>query len=207
MQLLLKLFGSWIQFFYFSFDRVVLYGHLSFFQREGHVVSFFRNLHGVPTLSKEVLSKRTQEYHRWVEAFARKQNSPLEWARPGERKEDWERPALERRRTRRHFGVYYILMSMEQGPSFRISPPKFPTADPNYRIVRAQRSRYRHYYFYIYDQQLGAFCLRVGSFLPFQATAYVNGHEFIARELTRKKINFTQRENSFTAVADPKALQ
>jgi hypothetical protein len=207
MQLFVKLFSGWIQFFYFSFDRVVLHGHLSFFQREGHVVAFFRNLIGVPVLSKEVLSKRTQDYNRWVEAFARKQNCPLEWAPPGERKEDWVRPALQRRRAGQHFGVYYILMSMEQGPSFRISPPKFPTTDPNYRIVRAQRSRYRHYYFYIYDQQLGACSVRIGSFLPFQATAYVNAHEFIARELARKKILFTQRENSFTAVADPKALQ
>jgi len=58
MQLLLKLFGSWMQFFYFSFDRVVLHGHLTFFQLEGNVVAFFRNLLGVPVLSKEVLGKR-----------------------------------------------------------------------------------------------------------------------------------------------------
>jgi hypothetical protein len=161
----------------------------------------------VPVLSKEVLSQRTQDYNRWVAAFARKQKCPLQWAQPGQRKEDWVRPALERRRARQQFGVYFILMSMEQGPSFRITSPKFPTADPNYRILRAQRSRYRHYYFYIYDQQLGALALRIGSFLPFPATAYLNGHEFIARELTRRKIRFTQRENSFTDVADVQALQ
>jgi hypothetical protein len=207
MQRLLKLFGSWVQFFYFSFDRVVLHGHLTFFQREGNVVAFVRNLLGVPVLSKELLAKRTQDYNRWVAAFARNQKCPLEWAQPGQRKEDYVRPTLQRRRARQPFGVYFILMSMEQGPSFRISLPKFPTQDPNYRILRAQRSRYRHYYFYLYDQQLGAFCLRVGSFLPFPVTAYLNGHEFIARELTRRNIPFTQRDNSFTDVADVQALQ
>lgn len=207
MQLLLKLFGSWMQFFYFSFDRVVLHGHLTFFQIEGNVVAFFRNLLGVPVLSKEVLGKRTQDYNRWVAAFARKQKCPLAWAQPGQRKEDYVRPTLERRRARQRFGVYFILMSMEQGPSFRISLPKFPTADPNYRILRAQRSRYRHDYFYIYDQQLGAFCLRVGSFLPFPVSAYLNAPEFIARQLTRRNLHFTQRDNSFTEVADVKALQ
>ena len=186
---------------------MVLHGHLTFFRHEGNVVAFFRNLLGVPVLSKEGLAKRTQEYNRWVAAFARKQKCPLQWAQPGQRKEDWVRPTLDRRRARQQFGVYFILMSMEQGPSFRISPPKFLTGDPNYRILRAHRSRYRHYSFYIYDRQLGAFCLRVGSVLPFPATAYVNGHEFIARELTRRKIHFTQRENSFTDVADVKALQ
>lgn len=207
MQLLLKLFGSWVQFFYFSFDRVVLHGHLSFFRHEGNVVSFFRDLLGVRVLSKEVLSKRTQDYNDWVVAFARKQQCPLLWAPPGQRKEDLVRPALERRRARQQFGVYFILMSMEQGPSFRISPPKFPTGDPDYRILRAQRSRYRHYYFYIYDSLLGAMCLRVGSFLPFPVTAYVNGHEYIARRLTYRKVSFTQRDNSITDVADVKALQ
>jgi len=154
MPLFVKLFSSWIQFFYFTFDRVVLHGYLSFFQHEGHVVAFFRNLVGAPVLSKEVLSKRTQDYNRWVEAFAKKNSVPLLWAPPNLRKEDLVRPALERRRARQQFGVYFILMSMEQGPSYRISPPQFPTADPNYRILRAQRSRYRHYYFYIYDSVL-----------------------------------------------------
>jgi hypothetical protein len=207
MPLFVKLFSSWIQFFYFTFDRVVLHGYLSFFQHEGHVVAFFRNLVGAPVLSKEVLSKRTQDYNRWVEAFAKKNSVPLLWAPPNLRKEDLVRPALERRRARQQFGVYFILMSMEQGPSYRISPPQFPTADPNYRILRAQRSRYRHYYFYIYDSVLGACCLRIGSFLPFQATAYVNGHEFIARQLIQQNIAFTQRDNAFSAVADPQALQ
>jgi hypothetical protein len=41
-------------------------------------------------------------------------------------------------------GVYYLLKSMVQGPSFRIVKPKFPVDDPNWRIVAAQRSRYTH---------------------------------------------------------------
>ncbi|MDA0811369.1 MAG: hypothetical protein O3C21_03105 [Verrucomicrobia bacterium] len=65
---------------------------------------------------------------------------------------------------------------MEQGPSFRISEPKFPTNDPDYTILSKQRSRYQFYYFYIIDEVLGPLCVRVGSFLPFQVTAYLNGH-------------------------------
>jgi hypothetical protein len=45
----------------------------------------------------------------------------------------------------------------------------------------------------------------VGSFLPFQITYYPNGHEFIERELLRKKIGF--RKGAFWAVDDPKVLQ
>ena len=53
-------------------------------------------------------------------------------------------------------GVYYVLKSMEQGPSFRIVKPKFPVADPAWRIIAPQRSRYTHLYFYIIDEQIGA---------------------------------------------------
>ena len=33
----------------------------------------------VPVIDKEALSKRTQEYKKWVEAYARKQSIPMQW--------------------------------------------------------------------------------------------------------------------------------
>jgi len=105
------------------------------------------------------------------------------------------------------FGVYFILKSMEVGPSFRSSAPRFPVEDPDYRIIGRQRSRYTHYYFYIRDEVLGPMSMCVGSFLPFQITYYLNGHHFIERELLGRKIEFRKNDNAFLAVADPAALQ
>ena len=48
--------------------------------------------------------------------------------------------------------------------------PKYPTKDPNYRILARQRSRFTHYYLYIRDETLGPMVMRVASSLPFQAT-------------------------------------
>jgi hypothetical protein len=48
--------------------------------------------------------------------------------------------------------------------------PKYPTKDPNYRILARQRSRFTHYYFYIRDETLGPMVMRVASSLPLQAT-------------------------------------
>ena len=56
------------------------------------VVHFFRNVVGVATVSKEVLSQRTADYQAWVEAFARNHRLPIEWAEKGVRKEDHVRP-------------------------------------------------------------------------------------------------------------------
>ena len=50
------------------------------------------------------------------------------------------------------------------------SVAKFPTRDPDHRILRKQRCRFTHYYFYLRDEVLGRMVIRVASFLPFQAT-------------------------------------
>jgi hypothetical protein len=41
---------------------------------------------------------------------------------------------------------------MEQGPTFRVTVPKYPTKDPNHRILAGQKSRFTHDYFYIRDE-------------------------------------------------------
>src|SRR6516225_11947609 len=93
------------------------------------------------------------------------------------------------------------------GPSYRITMPKFPTADPNYRILARQKSRFTHNYFYIRDEVLGPMVMRVATFFPFQTTYYLNGHNFIEQELNRKKITFRKNDNAFLAVDDVGALQ
>jgi hypothetical protein len=78
--------------------------------------------------------QRTNDYQNWVEAFARNHNIPIEWAQKGVRKEDQVLPWLRQMRKKGAFGVYSIFKSMEQGPTFRISVPKYPTKDPNHLV-------------------------------------------------------------------------
>jgi hypothetical protein len=207
MELFTKLFGNLLAFVYHCFDRIVIHGYLSALSRPEQVVYFFRQVLGVPVVSKEILSQRTADYHSWVEAFARNHDTPIVWAEKGVRKEDhvlaWQR----RMAKNNAYGVYFIFKSMEQGPTFRISMPKYPTKDPHYRILAHQRSRFTHYYFYIRDEVLGPMVMRVASFFPFQTTYYLNGHSFIEQELSRAQIGFRKNDNAFLAVDDVAALQ
>jgi hypothetical protein len=202
-----RLFGDLLAFVYHCFDRIVIYGYLSALSRPEQVVHFFRQVVGVPVVGKEILSQRTADYQAWVEAFARNHRLPIEWAEKGVRKEDHVLPW--QRRMVRHdtYGVYFIFKSMEQGPSFRVSVPKYATKDPNYRILARQRSHFTHYYFYIRDEVLGPMVMRVASFFPFQTTYYLNGHSFIEQELKRAQIGFRGTDNAFLAVDDLTALQ
>src|ERR1700732_1453444 len=59
-----------------------------------NIVHFFRDVHGIGAITKDVLRQRTTEYNQWVEAFARNHDISIEWAEKGVRKEDSVRPRL-----------------------------------------------------------------------------------------------------------------
>jgi len=207
MQLFLKLFGPYLQWVYHCFDRIVINGHLLGLIRENQVVYFFRDVCGHAKITKEIVRQRSQDYQSWVEHFALNHKVPLVWAEKKVRKEELVASRQHRRLQEATFGVYFIIKSREQGWTFRILQPKFPTANPNYQILRKQRSLYTHYYFYLVDPVAGPMVLRVGSFLPFSVTAYLNGHNFIERELTRQGVKFVKDDNRFVSVEDAAKLQ
>lgn len=207
MELFSRLFGSLLVFVYHCFDRIVINGYLSSLTRPENVVYFFREILGIRAITKDVLTQRTRDYQKWVEAYARNQDIPIEWAVKGVRKEDYVLPWLRKMKRRNQYGVYFIFKSMEQGNTFRSAVPKFATEDPDYRILSKKRSRFTHYYFYIHDQMIGPMMIRVASFLPFQSTYYLNGHNFMEKELQHMGVSFRKKDNAFLSVSDPQALQ
>jgi hypothetical protein len=207
MESLLQLFGAMVMFTYHCFDRLVINGYLSMLSRPEQVVYLFRYVLGIKAITKEVLARRTADYQNWVESYARNHGIPIQWAEKGVRKEDYVRPFLKKAKQRKTYGVYIIFKSMEQGSTFRSLEPKFKTADPDYRILKKTRSRFTHYYFYIFDEVMGAMVLRVASFLPFQTTWYLNAHHFIEQELARRGIRYRMNDNAFLSVDDPQTLQ
>ena len=60
------------------------------------MVYFFRQVVGIRVVEKTVLSQRTGECQKWVEAYARNHALTLEWAEKGVRKEDYVLPHLRR---------------------------------------------------------------------------------------------------------------
>jgi hypothetical protein len=119
-----KLFASLLTFIYHCFDRIVIQGYLPLLVREENIVHFFRDVQGIYPITSQVLKKRTQEYKRWVEGYARNHKIPMEWAQKGVRKEDYVVPYRRRMEHQNRHGVYFIFQSMEQGSTFRSLNPK-----------------------------------------------------------------------------------
>ena len=207
METFKMLFGSLLALVYHCFDRLVIQGYLPLLAREAHIVYWFHEVQGVYPVTTEALKKRTEEYRNWVNAYARNHKVPVERATKGVKKEDYVRPYLKRMEKQNKYGVYFIFQSMEQGPCFDPMMPKYPTDDPNYRIIRRQRRMYMHLYFYIRDEVLGPMVMCVGTYLPFLTTYYLNGHNWIENQLKQKGVAFRKDDNAFLSVADPVELQ
>jgi hypothetical protein len=210
MELFTRLFGGWLVFVYHCFDRIVLSGYLMGLQRPGQVVYWLQQVLGIEAITKDVLSRRTQDYIRWVESYARNQKIPLQWAEKDVRKEDYVLPYLRRMERENRFGVYFIFQAMEQGWTFRPGHKlvaRTPGGPADYPILHRHRARYRYFYFYLRDEVMGPMVVRLGTFIPFEASYYLNGHSYIERELRRHGVEFRKEDNAFHWVKDVGALQ
>lgn len=207
METLITLFQPMLVFVYHCFDRIVINGYISMLSRPEHIVYFFQNIMGVKCITKETLSSLTNPYIKKIEKYVNDKKIPMEWAQKGVRKEDYVKPYLKSITRKRQFGVYFVFKSMEQGITFRSVKPKYPTQNSNYQIIKRTRNRFTYYYFYIRDEVLGPMCIRVGTYLPFQITCFLNGHNFIEQELSRLGIHYRKNDNAFVSVQDTSSLQ
>ncbi len=211
MDRLSELLGHAVQFVYTCWDRIVLNGYIERLQRPENLVYFFHDVVGVACIEPAVLEQRTNAYKAWVRRVADELGIPVQPAPPapprGMRKEDVVLPYY--RRLKEAEGIACVLTSLEQGRTFvSYMPNRKPlSGDGNYRLIKACRKRFLHYYWYILDPVMGPMSIRVGSYFPFNVTCYLNGHSFVAQELTRAGVPFRKADNAFTGVADVRALQ
>ena len=77
MGLFHSLFAGLLLFVYHCFDRIVINGYLSALTRPENAVYFFHEVLGIRAITKEVLRQRTDDYHHWVDAYARKRRIPM----------------------------------------------------------------------------------------------------------------------------------
>lgn len=207
MDLFIKLFENFIQFTYSCFDRIILNGYIVSLLRAPNVVYFFKEIAGISKIDKGALSKRTEDYNKWIESYSKNNEIPIKWGEKNTRNEVILEPYLEKMKRNSKTGVYFIFKSMEIGTTFRSVSPKYETKDPNYCIIKKHRSRFTHYYFYIYDEVLGNMSIKVGSYFPFNTTYYLNPHNYIEQELMKSGIDYTKKENAFLSPSDNNIIQ
>ena len=73
-------------------------------------------------------------------------------------------------------------------------------------VVRAPR-KCPHFSFYLIDRQFGFMHVRLQSWFPFQLQLYINGREWVAREMDRRGMEYRRYQNSFLWIKELSKVQ
>ena len=148
MDRLSAVLGQAVQFVYTCWDRIVLNGYLERLQRPENLVHFFHTVVGIACIEPAVLEQRTNAYKAWVRRVTDDEGIPVLAAPKGVRKEELVEPYY--RQLKGAAGVACVLTSLEQGRTFvSYTPRRVPASgDGNYRLIKACRKRFLHYYWY-----------------------------------------------------------
>lgn len=134
-----------------------------------------------------------------AQQFAAKHRRPYEYHGGKLDKDRWAKQQLAKSPVTE--GLVAILCTKEVCPTFQLAPgpkrPEFRPAQVPQRVL----------YYYFLDARLGLIHVRMQTWLPFTVQVYVNGHDYLARQLARKGIGFVQQDNAFVALDDPAKAQ
>jgi hypothetical protein len=176
------------------FDRVVFRGHLS--------VSWARALEGL--LFRQRV--RIKDFGRWVERQSERvrQNAERIAGEAGrtveylagshERKEDLVRRIADQNGITE--GLVVVLKVVEPCQSFVVRP-----GQGRPRLQPARRKCLTFYFYYL-DREFGLMHVRIQSWFPLTIQVCLNGHDWLARQLTAQNIPFRQVDNAFVEIGD-----
>jgi hypothetical protein len=186
-----------------GFDRIICRGHLLPLCHEGGVSRF---------LSRQgVLLK---EFGRFVETVTgmirdaalrvvgarRRPIRYLESSRDS--KEDIARALLAEHPIRS--GPICLLSTVEPCSSWRVWRSR---ERQHPQELRRRRTKCLHLYTYFLDPEFGFGHVRVQTWIPYQVQIYVNGREWLGRQLDRVRMSYLRADNCFPHLADPERAQ
>jgi hypothetical protein len=181
------------------FDRVIFKGHLPF-GNEAHLNRFVDHALGMRrTDFLSFLQGKSDELVSHAQTLAQRHGAPYQYLQGRHRKEDIVRQTIRDRRL--HEGLVCVLCCQETCRTVKL---RYAQGRP--RLAYAPRPQ-RVLYFYFLDADFGLIYLRVQTWFPFTFQAYVNGHDWLARQLHHVGVGFVQQDNAFTRLDDAPRAQ
>lgn len=183
-------------------DRVVLNAYFGFAQSPGGFRMWWRDLHGTDeNLDDTHLMRFAGRFARRVRAYAQKNKIPVIECKSGERKHEMAEPHIPTDPTFR--GIFCLLAG--RAPAAVYGVRKCRNGQPHL-VKRMPRPYVNQYSFHIMDEQWGHVIIKLCPHPPFNAMIILNGHEYVARQASRRKIGFRKEGNCFTEVSDAAGL-
>jgi len=179
------------------FDRVLLHGTLVDVAHPGALIT---RMHAAGFRPRDV-ARFAQPFNTQIRdnaiALARQHGVEIEVVtRKNFRQEDRVAQILQTRGAQP--GLVHIFAVKEAAQGY---DTRYARAD-GYAQVFVRRGCCLHYYFYFLHERLGLIHVRVPTWLPFRMQVYLNGHSWLARQLTAAGVNHTLADNAFSACVD-----
>ena len=190
----------------------ILSAYVPNLQVGGQVVRFLTEHLGNLIPSPGSFLKIGNRFRQEVREFAAKERIPVlrlkkpDRTRWDDRKLDHVRPYLQRAERDGRFGVVAIVHAQE---SQWVFGAKNRAKDPGghcYEFVREER-RVGVYYFYVLDPDFGPGFIKIGTYFPYPAKVWLNGHEWAKRQADQAGVGYTALANGFATCDQPEALQ
>lgn len=184
------------------YDRVLVYGTLpKICYARGMTFHLYEKnirIFDYPQFAQPFRDELRENAERW----ARENGLQIDHIRKKNfRKEDKIRQVLKERGE--HPGAVWIFSAMESCATYK--PWYNKETEQSYLVPR--EGQCLHYYFYFIDEELGLCYVRVPTWLPCRLHIYFNGHNWLAAQLRKRKIEHCLLDNAFVQIQDWKRAQ
>ncbi|HZU71204.1 MAG TPA: hypothetical protein VE990_00400 [Acidimicrobiales bacterium] len=183
------------------YDRLIFKGHLSRLFPEGSIRAYLWS-QGVLVKDFTPYAKETTALiAEHCRALATDVGAPViylgkvrSWGGATQRKEDMARKIAEQDGVTE--GVVCLISAVESCISVMVRKRH---ETHQLEVFRRQRACL-HHYLYLIDPEFGFMHVRIQGWMPYEIQVYINGREWLARQLDKAKVGYLRHENSLQRI-------
>ncbi len=189
-------------------DRIFLQAYVPQLQTVGQVCKFLRWQRKFRIPSSAAFGKIGDAYVNAIHQFARQHEIPVVHFKKGQDKEEVALPYLEAAAREGKDRVVLIGIAQEKASVWRSWPRKGQEKARHPHMDWDREPAFiNHFYFYLWDAEWGAAFWKTNAYAPFPIWMWLNGHEWVKRQLEKAGVGYEALDNGFRSCADPTALQ
>jgi len=188
------------------FDRVLFKGHLSGLYPFERLEAILYKQGVLLKEYKDFALSSSQQLREHIKEMAQAAGRPVQYlttgfGKSGESKEAMALAIAERDQITEGLIVVFSSLELNQALTVRTEP-----GTGHLHLVSEKRKQL-HWYLYYLDNEFGLMFVCIQSWWPFTIQIYINGHEWLAKQMDREGIGYERADNCFWMIADLERAQ